>query len=431
MSTNSELVQRAEAFAQQVAQNKTEIEAMVRKLDEVQAPSIALSKEDIRQAIIEKGQEVDTSVPFSEYGNKIRKIEVSENIPESIPSITDNIVTIPVGKISENKEITVGTAKEAKTYTPSTKNQTISKDTYLKGVQTIKGDANLIAQNIKSGVSLFDVAGTFTSDATATASDIAKDKTAYVNGEKVVGTATGSGGSSSGTILYMPMNGNLDIYGDLKTTSCICEEYNAMDMYTGDWSPTFSDDGVFEGEKCFFMEKTVMSEDDWYPPSNKMVWLPTNGNFIKNDFTIDVWIHKPSEGASAIGLSRSFSIKLEYGSAGKARVFFFNEYKFNNQYWHHDYFDVDANDTWNHIAWVKEGSSLYYFFNGVLLKKYDNVNVGDISSNLQPYKNRRGSIGSLEEQTEIKTAHLRILNHALWAENFTPPTKESYSAYMV
>ena len=206
MSTNSELVQRAETIAQQVSQNKTEIEAMVRKLDEVQAPSIASSKEDIRQAIIEKGQEVDTSVPFSEYGNKIRKIEVSEDLPESIPSITNNIVTIPVGKISENKEITVGTAKAAKTYTPSTKNQTIAKDTYLTGVQTIKGDANLIAQNIKSGVSIFSVSGTFTSDADATSGDIALGKTAYVKGEKVTGTLTATG--SGVTKLYVSSQSN-------------------------------------------------------------------------------------------------------------------------------------------------------------------------------------------------------------------------------
>lgn len=50
--------------------------------------------------------------------------------------------------------------KATATYTPSTTNQTISAGTYLTGVQTIKGDANLIAGNIKSGVSIFGVSGT-------------------------------------------------------------------------------------------------------------------------------------------------------------------------------------------------------------------------------------------------------------------------------
>lgn len=51
--------------------------------------------------------------------------------------------------------------KSAQTYTPGTANQTISSGRYLSGTQTIKGDANLVADNIKSGVSIFDVVGTF------------------------------------------------------------------------------------------------------------------------------------------------------------------------------------------------------------------------------------------------------------------------------
>ena len=52
--------------------------------------------------------------------------------------------------------------KSAATYTPSTSNQTISSGYYLTGTQTIKGDSNLVASNIKSGVSIFGVNGKFT-----------------------------------------------------------------------------------------------------------------------------------------------------------------------------------------------------------------------------------------------------------------------------
>lgn len=55
------------------------------------------------------------------------------------------------------------TTKAAATYTPTTSDQTIAAATYLTGAQTVKGDANLQSANIKSGVSIFGVAGSLTS----------------------------------------------------------------------------------------------------------------------------------------------------------------------------------------------------------------------------------------------------------------------------
>lgn len=55
------------------------------------------------------------------------------------------------------------TTKAAATITPGTSNQEIASGTYLTGKQTISGDANLLASNIKSGVSIFGVAGSLTS----------------------------------------------------------------------------------------------------------------------------------------------------------------------------------------------------------------------------------------------------------------------------
>ena len=80
------------------------------------------------------------------------------------------------------------TTKAAATITPSTTNQTIASGTYLTGTQTIAGDSDLIAANIKTGVSIFNTNGTFTSDATASAADILSGETAYVNGIKVTGS---------------------------------------------------------------------------------------------------------------------------------------------------------------------------------------------------------------------------------------------------
>ena len=55
------------------------------------------------------------------------------------------------------------TTKGATTYTPTTSNQTIAASTYLTGAQTIEGDANLQSGYIKSGISIFGVAGSLTS----------------------------------------------------------------------------------------------------------------------------------------------------------------------------------------------------------------------------------------------------------------------------
>ena len=53
------------------------------------------------------------------------------------------------------------TTKAAATITPGTTSQTIASGTYLTGTQTIAGDADLIADNIKKDVEIFGVTGTF------------------------------------------------------------------------------------------------------------------------------------------------------------------------------------------------------------------------------------------------------------------------------
>lgn len=53
------------------------------------------------------------------------------------------------------------TTKAAATITPTTTNQTIASGTYLTGTQTISGDANLVAGNIKNGTPIFGVTGTY------------------------------------------------------------------------------------------------------------------------------------------------------------------------------------------------------------------------------------------------------------------------------
>ena len=63
-------------------------------------------------------------------------------------------------------------SQAAQTITPGTSNKTIAAGKYLSGVQTIKGDSNLIANNIKNGVSIFGVTGNYEGAAIPTNLDL-------------------------------------------------------------------------------------------------------------------------------------------------------------------------------------------------------------------------------------------------------------------
>lgn len=99
--------------------------------------------------------------------------DTSKSVKTAIQAIP-NIDISPTGLITANATQSAGYVssgtkettkqlhtKSATTYTPGTSNQTISSGYYLTGTQTIKGDSNLVSENIKSGVTIFNVAGTY------------------------------------------------------------------------------------------------------------------------------------------------------------------------------------------------------------------------------------------------------------------------------
>lgn len=120
---------------------------------------IAATKEAIKNAIKAKGQTVSDSLPFRSYADKISAIETG-----SKPTITvssSGLITATSGNFSNTKQLTT---QGTKTWTPGTSAQGINAGTYVTGYQTILGDSDLVASNIKKGVQIFNVTGTYSGD---------------------------------------------------------------------------------------------------------------------------------------------------------------------------------------------------------------------------------------------------------------------------
>lgn len=104
------------------------------------------------------------------YANGEKKTGNIPTVTQATPSIsvsaagkitasaTQSAGYVSTGTKSATKQLTT---QAAQTITPGTSDKTIASGRYLVGTQTIKGDANLVAGNIKSGVSIFGVAGTY------------------------------------------------------------------------------------------------------------------------------------------------------------------------------------------------------------------------------------------------------------------------------
>ena len=110
---------------------------------------------------------VDMQGGFASGGSSGVKLQSKTVTPSENTKIVnpdssyDALSSVTVEAISNMYIGSSVTKKSAATYIPKTTDQSIASGQYLSGTQTIKGDANLVAGNIKSGVSIFGVAGTY------------------------------------------------------------------------------------------------------------------------------------------------------------------------------------------------------------------------------------------------------------------------------
>lgn len=113
------------------------------------------------QATGADGQKVSGAYVAPTFSTQSKTATPSETSQSILPDAGyDALSQVTVNAISSTYIGSGVTKKAAQTYTPGTTDQTIAAGQYLDGVQTIKGDANLVPSNIASGVSIFGVQGT-------------------------------------------------------------------------------------------------------------------------------------------------------------------------------------------------------------------------------------------------------------------------------
>lgn len=92
------------------------------------------------------------AVTGSAEGIDLTKVTASASDVKTGRKFYDSTGTLVTGSVP---------VKTAATYTPGTADQSIAANQFLTGKQTIKGDSDLKASNIKAGVQIFGVTGTY------------------------------------------------------------------------------------------------------------------------------------------------------------------------------------------------------------------------------------------------------------------------------
>ena len=191
---------------------------------------------------------------------------IVDGMPTGTLSKPTGSITNSTGKVSISSGVSVGgyisggstasgslqlTTQAAQTITPGTTNKTINPYRWLTGTQTIKGDRNLVAGNIKSGTTIFGVTGTYTGSGSGTTVSTGTLELRAVPGEAKIwvprlssgsityGSYTGGHRTISNVVLnapffvYMGLGSAPYIYKDTSGVTDIGSDLNDAGYYSG------------------------------------------------------------------------------------------------------------------------------------------------------------------------------------------------------
>lgn len=120
------------------------------------------ASKDVQRGSVRVNNTGITANPSISVGSDGKIRSTVSKVQAVSPSVTAGYVITGIAgniSVSGSSELQM-TTQAAQTITPTTTDQTIASGTYLTGAQTINGDANLLPENIKKDVTIFNVVGT-------------------------------------------------------------------------------------------------------------------------------------------------------------------------------------------------------------------------------------------------------------------------------
>ena len=126
--------------------------------------SVSAGKAKVANALTAKGISTAPDTTFGTLAANVDKITTLSQGTQDATAGAGQILSGYTAYAKGGKVTGTVPSQGAQTITPGTSAKTIAAGRYLSGLQTIAGDANLLAGNIKKGVSIFGVAGSYEGD---------------------------------------------------------------------------------------------------------------------------------------------------------------------------------------------------------------------------------------------------------------------------